>query len=738
MSLVTSRNWADESDVRRLNILYELLAALSRATGLEEVYDAALTSLLAATSADRAAILLFDDDGVIRFKAWRGLSPEYRAAVTGHTPWQRGLLAAAPIVTQDVLSDESLRAYHDILTREGIRGLCFIPLALASGIFGEFMLYYSKPNECAAEDITLAEAIAAHVALATERKQIEEAAQRTERRFQAILDNAAAVIFLKDLEGRYQLVNRRFEELFHIKKDDVLGKTDTELFSPEFASRFRENDEMVLKSVAPLLVEEYAPHDDGLHSYISMKFPLKEADGTVSGVGGLATDITDRKRAEEEREVLLGREQDARRIAQLLNQVGPRLATQLDFKHLVQDVTDMATALVGAEFGSFFHNVVNQKGESYMLYTLSGVSPDAFAGFPMPRNTALFGPTYRGEGVVRCDDVTKDPRYGKSSPHYGMPKGHLPVCSYLAAPVLSRTGEVLGGLFFGHSCPGRFTENQEAILLGIASQAGIAMDNARLFQQAEWAQLELKRSNEELQRVNQDLETFAYSASHDLQEPLRTIALCSQMLDRRIGGSLTSEDASFLKTVITSARRMTTLVQDLLAYTKATKHPEGRPPSIDPAPVLASTLDVLRGPIEAANATITSEKLPLVSVHESRLSQLFQNLISNALKYRSDETPRINICAEDRDGWCVFSVTDNGIGIEMEFAKQIFQIFKRLHLRDEYEGSGMGLAVCQRIVEQYGGRIWLEKSAVGKGSTFCFTVPSSRPEELPPPEAFAH
>jgi len=738
MSLVTSRDWAGESDVRRLNILYELLAALSRATGPEEVYDAALTSLLAATSADRAAILLFDDDGVIRFKAWRGLSAEYRAAVTGHTPWRRGLLGAAPIVTQDVLADESLRAYHDILTREGIRGLCFIPLALASGVFGKFMLYYSKPNECAAEDITLAEAIAAHVALATERKQIEEAAQRTERRFQAILDNAAAVIFLKDLEGRYQLVNRRFEELFHIKKGDALGKTDSELFNPEIASRFRENDERVLKSGTPLLVEESAPHDDGLHSYISMKFPLKEADGTVSGVGGLATDITDRKRAEEEREVLLGREQEARRIAQLLNQVGPRLATQLDFKQLVQDVTDMATSLVGAEFGSFFHNVIDQKGESYMLYTLSGAPPDAFAGFPMPRNTALFGPTYRGEGVVCCDDVTKDPRYGKSSPHYGMPKGHLRVCSYLSAPVLSRTGEVLGGLFFGHSRPGRFTENQEAILLGIASQAGIAMDNARLFQQAEWVQLELKQSNEELRRANQDLETFAYSASHDLQEPLRTIALSSQMLDRRIGGSLPSEDASFLKTVIISATRMTTLVQDLLAYTKATKHLEGRPPSIDPAPVLASTLDILRAPIEAANGAITSEPLPLVSIHESRLSQLFQNLISNALKYRRDEPPRINISAEDRDGWCVFSVADNGIGIKMEFADQIFQIFKRLHVHDEYEGSGMGLAVCQRIVEQYGGRIWLEKSAIGKGSTFCFTVPSSRPEEVPPPAAFPH
>jgi light-regulated signal transduction histidine kinase (bacteriophytochrome) len=154
--------------------------------------------------------------------------------------------------------------------------------------------------------------------------------------------------------------------------------------------------------------------------------------------------------------------------------------------------------------------------------------------------------------------------------------------------------------------------------------------------------------------------------------------------------------------------------------------------------ILASTLDILRAPIEAANGAITSEPLPLVSIHESRLSQLFQNLISNALKYRRDEPPRINISAEDRDGWCVFSVADNGIGIKMEFAGQIFHIFKRLHVHDEYEGSGMGLAVCQRIVEQYGGRIWLEKSAIGKGSTFCFTVPSSRPEEVPPPAAFPH
>jgi PAS domain S-box-containing protein len=859
MSIVTHPGWAAEDEVRRLNTLYELLAALSRATGLEEVYDAALTSLLAATSADRAAILFFDEDGTIRFKAWRGLSAEYRAAVTGHTPWPKGTLRATPIVTPDVLAEESLRAFHEIFLREGIRSLGFVPLAFTSGVFGKLMLYYPKPNQCTPGDILVTEAIAAHVALATERKHIEWTAQRTERRFQAILDNAASVIFLKDVDGRYQLVNRRFEELFHVRKEEAFGKTDYELFSPDIAARFRENDRAVLESGAPLTVEEHAPHEDGLHAYVSMKFPLKEADGSVAGVCGIATDIsdrkhleiaslhlasivenshdaiiskdlngiitswnkgaerlfgytaaeavgkpisllavsddlnempdilskirrgervehyetrrrkkdgeivnvsltvspirdssgqivgaskisrdiTDRKRAEEERTLLLAREQEAYQTAQLLNRVGPRLATRLDFKELVQDVTDMARALVGAEFGSFFHNLVNEKGESYMLYTLSGVSADAFAGFPMPRNTAIFGSTFRGEGIVRSDDITKDPRYGKSSPHYGMPKGHLPVCSYLAAPVLSRTGEVLGGLFFGHSLPGRFTENHEALLLGIASQAGIAMDNARLFQQAEWAQTELKRSNEELRRANQDLETFAYSASHDLQEPLRTIALCSQMLERRLGGSIPPDEVGFLRTIITGAKRMTMLVQDLLAYTKATKHPEGPPPSIDPTSVLASTLDNLRGPIEEARATVTSEKLPPICIHETRLFQLFQNLISNAVKYRGKEAPRIHISAEERDGWCVFSVVDNGIGIEMQFAEQIFQIFKRLHVRDEYEGSGVGLAVCQRIVEQYGGRIWLEKSAIGKGSTFCFAVPASRSEAAAPPESSA-
>jgi PAS domain S-box-containing protein len=154
----------------------------------------------------------------------------------------------------------------------------------------------------------------------------------------------------------------------------------------------------------------------------------------------------------------------------------------LDLHQLVQNVTDAATELTGAQFGSFFYNVVDKQGGAYMLYTLSGVPREAFAHFPMPRATDLFGPTFRGEGNVRIADVRHDPRYGRNSPYYGMPEGHLPVTSYLAVPVVSRSGEVLGGLFFGHPAAEVFTERHERIVEGLAAQTAVAMDNARLFE----------------------------------------------------------------------------------------------------------------------------------------------------------------------------------------------------------------------------------------------------------------
>ena len=182
-------------------------------------------------------------------------------------------------------------------------------------------------------------------------------------------------------------------------------------------------------------------------------------------------------------------------ILELLNEVGTALAAEIDLERAVQVVTDAATKLSGAAFGSFFYNVIDDKGESYTLYTLSGAPREAFATFPMPRNTQVFSPTFRGTGIVRSPDITQDPRYGKSAPYRGMPPGHLPVRSYLAVPVVARSGEVLGGLFFGHSEPGVFGERAERIVAAIASQAAIAIDKARLYRAAQ-AEIERRRKIE--------------------------------------------------------------------------------------------------------------------------------------------------------------------------------------------------------------------------------------------------
>jgi signal transduction histidine kinase len=377
---------------------------------------------------------------------------------------------------------------------------------------------------------------------------------------------------------------------------------------------------------------------------------------------------------------------------------------------------------VGAEFGALFHNVVDERGESYMLYTLSGVAREAFANFPMPRNSAVFGPTFRGEGAVRSDDITKDPRYGKNPPYKGMPQGHLPVSSYLAVPVTSRTGEVLGGIFFGHSRPAMFTEEAERIAVGIAAQAAIALDNAALFAASERAQQALRESNEELRRANDDLNQFAHSASHDLQEPLRTVSIYSQLLRRKFEDHLDPDAEEYIRFVVRGASRMEALVRDLLAYTQASNIGEAPVPVIDAEDALAEALSNLKAAIADSGAQVAHGPLPRVRIATIHLTQVFQNLIGNAIKYRTEQPPRIRIAGERRQNDCLFQVEDNGIGIEPKYKEQIFGIFKRLHTADEYSGTGIGLAICQRIVERAGGRIWVE-SAAGQGSTFFFTLP---------------
>jgi signal transduction histidine kinase len=237
---------------------------------------------------------------------------------------------------------------------------------------------------------------------------------------------------------------------------------------------------------------------------------------------------------------------------------------------------------------------------------------------------------------------------------------------------------------------------------------------------------ELQRSNEELARSNQDLERFAFIASHDMQEPLRMVTIYSQLLVRQCG-SLSGALLTYRDYIVDGTTRMRELIADLLSYVEITTAPSQMKP-VDLNRTIEKVRDNLRMSIEETGAVLTSGRLPVVDGHEAHMTSLFQNLISNALKYRSEQPPKIRVLAQQEDLMYRFEVADNGIGIAPEYHSQIFLAFKRLHGKT-IQGTGIGLAICQRIVERYGGRIWVE-SEPGQGAVFRFTLPARASDRI--------
>lgn len=315
------------------------------------------------------------------------------------------------------------------------------------------------------------------------------------------------------------------------------------------------------------------------------------------------------------------------------------------------------------------------------------------------------------------DKTARDPE------HAEMIRG-LGLRSFILAPMLM--GErVLGLITFATAESGRTYQHPDlALAEELARRAAIAIENSRLYEETKRHGQALRVSNVELRRANSDLEQFAYSASHDLKEPLRMVSLFTQLLKKKYANQLDSEASEYIAHAVQGAQRMEMLVRDLLAYTTASASP-GKPLELVNAnTILEQTLGILHSDLKASGAEVTRTELPLVRIHAVQLHQLFQNLIGNAIKYRSQNAPCIHISAEQKQDEWLFAVQDNGIGIASEYADQIFGLFKRLHGRDDYEGTGLGLAICKKIVESVGGAIWVE-SELGRGSTFYFTIPQN-------------
>jgi PAS domain S-box-containing protein len=232
---------------------------------------------------------------------------------------------------------------------------------------------------------------------------------------------------------------------------------------------------------------------------------------------------------------------------------------------------------------------------------------------------------------------------------------------------------------------------------------------------------ERKRIDDDLRRSNADLEQFAYIASHDLQEPLRMVASYTDLLAQRYTDQLDERANKYIHYATDGARRMQRLVADLLAYSRVGS-PDLQPRLVDSGEIVRTVIETLEPSIRESGATVTVVgTMPAVLADASQLAQVFQNLIGNAIKFRGDEPPNISVQATRRDSRWMFSVTDNGIGIDMRYAEKIFQMFQRLHEKGKYDGSGIGLAITKRIIEGHGGRVWFE-SRVGAGTTFFFTL----------------
>jgi PAS domain S-box-containing protein len=466
---------------------------------------------------------------------------------------------------------------------------------------------------------------------------------------------------------------------------------------------------------------------DGTLSWIEARGKLSlDAEGGPERMTGICMDITQRKQAEEAL-------RDESRILELLYKTGSKLSSNLELQALIQAVTDAATALSGAKFGAFFYNTKDETGDSFMLFTLSGASRAAFEKFGQPRATPLFGPTFNGADPIRCDDVLQDPRYGKMGPHHGMPAGHLPVRSYLAVPVISRSGEVIGGLFFGHPEKGVFTERTERIIVGVAAQAAVAIDNSRLYEAAQRAADERKRLLESersarsaAERMSALKDEFLATLSHELRTPLSAILGWSHILRRGVKSEADLQKG--LDTIERNARMQTRLIEDLLDMSRiASGKVRLDIQPVAPVAVIEAAIETVRPAADAKGIRLDKLLDPAagpISGDPARLQQVVWNLLSNAIKFTPKEG-KVQVVLERVNSHVEISVADSGIGIKPEFLAHVFERFRQADASTTrtHGGLGLGLSIVKNLVELHGGTVHAHSEGEGRGATFAVHLP---------------
>ncbi len=494
-----------------------------------------------------------------------------------------------------------------------------------------------------------------------QRTRAEHVLRESEERFRAILDNAAALIYLKDPSGRLLFINRRCEEVFRIPRNQALGKTYHDFFPGEVADAYSANDMKVLSSGQPLEIEEPAVHDDGIHTYVSVKFPLMDSWGVPSAVCGISTDITPQKR-----------------LAEALRETDQRLNL----------------ALSSAGVGTWSLNIVDDAiiWDDH-IHQLFGLVPGTFGG-KLEDAMRMLHPDDR-ERVARevANAVELDAPYDTE---------HRVVWPDGSVHVLGARGKVY-----------RADDGRALRMTGVC-----------------WDTTERKRAEErlhertlQLEAANEALGSFTYSVSHDLRAPLRAIDGYARILLEDHADRLDAEGQRVLGVVCTNARQMGKLIDDLLTFSRLGRG-DLEKSRVDMTALAQSAVEELRRLEPERRVAVTIAPLAPALADGTLIRQVLTNLIGNAWKFtRTRAEATIEIGCTPSAGELTYFVRDNGAGFEMEYANKLFGVFQRLHRAEEFEGTGVGLAIVQRIVQRHGGRVWAE-GAVDHGATFYFTLPA--------------
>jgi len=521
-------------------------------------------------------------------------------------------------------------------------------------------------------------------------------ANNTARRY---LDIAGVIIVAIGSDGSVSLINRKGAEVLGYEEEEIIGKDWFDHFLPRRLQKETRAvfDKLMSGDVAPVeYYENPVITKSGEERLIAWHNTLLQAkDGTITGTLSSGEDITLRKQTEG---LLLAR-------MRLLE-----FAAGHTLYELLQKTLDEVCGLVGSPVG--FYHFVEQDQKTLLLQAWSSRTINEFCS--AKGNNMHYSLDEAGVWVdcVRQRRPVIHNDYASLPHRKGMPEGHAKVVRELVVPIM-RKDRIVAILGVGNK-PSDYTDKDAEI---VSYLADVAWEIAS----RKSAEETLRKTADQLEQSNRELEQFAYVASHDLKEPLRTISNFTTLLGERYRGRLDSDADDFIKFIMDGTSRMEQLIDDLLVYSRVSST-KGTMTRVQSQKILVRAIADLTMLIEKNRAKIVFDTLPEVTVNPVQMETLFRNLLSNAIKFHAGEPPLIHISAEHKDDRWVFSVRDNGISIPAGQEESIFDMFRRLHGRDRYEGTGMGLAICKKIVERHGGRIWV-KPEPGKGSTFYFTLP---------------